>query len=246
MEIVNLKLDTTSEYVMDASKWPKPICDVMVECDTLIDMAKFVFGKEDGDGYVDIYAMIDPERRFVTEFLVIFKDLDGSEEDITIKVTDIADQVDYFKTLERQGGKDFMTFITEACWTINSERMSSSAAMVEVVEDFLEERDIRIPSSDAEMIAAGDSPENNSSRIYGPDYDELVNGFEEAQGLSPQAVIRDRINALSDWAMKYNPDEVDFYTELSEFSLYDLERVCGKTDTEIIKKYCEDHGIEIT
>ena len=140
-------------------------------------------------------------------------------------------------TLEYQGGEDFKQFIASACYSIGSERMSSSAALVEVVEDFLEERDIRIPTSDKEMIDAGDSPKNNTSRIYGPDYDELVNGFEKVEGLSPEDIIKDRINYLFAWAMEYNPDELDFYTELSQFSLCDIERVCGKTDTDNFKQY---------
>ena len=243
--LFQLNLDTTSEYCFDTKLWPKPICNVMVESLTMTDFGHLFFGTTPDEAYIDIYAIIEPERRIVTEFHVICKKGDGTQDETKIAITSIADMVEYYKTLEYQGGEDFQQFIASACWAINSERMSSSAAMVEVVEDFLEERDIRIPTSDEEMIAAGDSPENNSSRIYGPDYDELVNGFEEAQGLSPQSAIRDRINYLTEWATVYNPDEMDFYTELSQFSLHDLERVCGKTDTEIIKQYCEDHGIEI-
>jgi len=234
--MLDIKLDTTSEYVMDAKRWPKPVCDVMIECDALIDMARSVFGKEEGDGYVDIYAMIEPERRLVTEFLVIFKDLDGSQEDITIKVSDIADSVEYYLKLEDQGGGEFIKFITSACWEINSQRMAASSNMVEVVEDFLETRDIRIPSSDEEMIAAGDDPKNNSSRIYGADYSELVEGFEDVQGISPQRTQIDRLKALSAWQEKYLPDEDYFYSLLYDagFTGRQIEDACGEDAAEAV------------
>jgi hypothetical protein len=242
--LFDIKLDTTSEYMMDVNKWPKAICNVMVESDKLIDAAKLIFDKEDGDGYVDIYAMIEPERRLVTEFLVIFKDLGGSQDDITIKVSDIADSVEYYMQLEEQGGGEFIKFITSACWEINSQRMAASSNMVEVVEDFLEDRDIRIPSSDKEMVAAGDSPKNNSSRIYGADYSELVEGFEDVQGISPQRTQIDRLKALSAWCEKYLPDEDDFYSILFDagFTGRQIEDACGEDAAVAAKTYWEEHG----
>lgn len=242
--LFDIKLDTTSEYVMDAKRWPKPICDVIVECDTLIDMAKLIFGKENSDGYVDIYAMIEPERRLVTEFLVIFKDQDGSQDNITIKVSDIADSVEYYLRLEEQGGKDFQEFIVSACLETNSQRMTASSNMVEVVEDFLDERNIHIPTSEAEMIAAGDNPKSNSSRIYGTDYRELVEGFEDVQGISPQRTQIDRIQALQAWQVKYLPDEDYFFSLLYDagFTGQQIEDACGEDAAEAVKKYWEEHG----
>ncbi len=242
--LFDIKLDTTSEYMTDARKWPKPVCDVMVECDALINMARFIFGKEDYDGYVDIYASIEPERRLVTEFLVIFKDLNGSQEDITIKVSDVADSVEYYLKLKDQGGEEFIKFITSACCELNSQRMATSANMIEVVESFLEDRNIRIPSSDEEMIAAGDSPKNNSSRIYGSDYSELVEAFEDIQGISPQRTQIDRIKALSVWQKKYLPDEDYFYTLLYDagFTRRQIEYACGENAAEAASRYWEEHG----
>ena len=244
---LHIKLDTTSEYMMDAKRWPKPVCDVMVECDALIDMARFIFGKEDHDGYVDIYAIIEPERRLVTEFLVIFKDWNGSQEDITIKVSDVADSVEYYLKLKDQGGEEFIKFIASACCEINSQRMAASSNMVEVVEKFLEDRNIRISISDEEMIAAGDSPKNNSSRIYGSDYSELVEAFEDIQGISPQRTQIDRIKALSVWQKKYLPDEDYFYTLLYDagFTRRLIEYACGENAAEAACRYWEEHGFII-
>ena len=44
--------------------------------------------------------------------------------------------------------------------------------IIEVFEDFLKDRGIRIPSSDAEMEADG-ALEGNEALIYGSDYAEL-------------------------------------------------------------------------
>ena len=44
--------------------------------------------------------------------------------------------------------------------------------IIEVFEDFLKDRGIRIPSSDAEMEADG-ALEGNEAHIYGSDYAEL-------------------------------------------------------------------------
>ena len=44
--------------------------------------------------------------------------------------------------------------------------------IIEVFEDFLREKGIRIPSSDAEMVA-DDALEGNEALIYGSDFDEL-------------------------------------------------------------------------
>lgn len=44
--------------------------------------------------------------------------------------------------------------------------------IIEVFEDFLKDRGIRIPSSDAEMVV-DDALEENEALIYGSDFDEL-------------------------------------------------------------------------
>ena len=49
--------------------------------------------------------------------------------------------------------------------------------IIEVFEDFLQARGIRIPTSDAEMEADG-ALEGNEALIYGSDYDELQETIE--------------------------------------------------------------------
>ena len=49
--------------------------------------------------------------------------------------------------------------------------------VIDVVDDFLEERDITLPDSEKEMEEDGD--ESNSAVIYGSDYGQLYEQFEE-------------------------------------------------------------------
>lgn len=53
--------------------------------------------------------------------------------------------------------------------------------LIDVFDDFLEERDVRIPTSDAEM-EENDELEENEARIYGSDYSELEENIKELLG----------------------------------------------------------------
>nr|WP_297765806.1 hypothetical protein [uncultured Butyrivibrio sp.] len=244
--LFNIKLDTTSDYMFDERKWPKASCDVMVECDAFVDIARLTFGKEDGDGYVDSYAVIDPERRLVTEFLIIFKDLDGSQDDITVKVTDIADSVEYFKKLEDEGGDDFGTFIAKANVKIHGLRCEMSGNFIDVVDDFLEERDVRIPTSDKELKDNGEwnDASDNAARIYGSDYDELIEKFEKNLDYGLKNVVRDRLCALGEWQQRYLIDEHDFYDEIFNigFTKQQLIDAWGKAPAEAAITFFREHG----
>lgn len=55
--------------------------------------------------------------------------------------------------------------------------MNLSDMIIEAFEDFLEERDIRIPTSDREM-AEDNALEDNEARIYGTDYGDLQGRIE--------------------------------------------------------------------
>lgn len=54
--------------------------------------------------------------------------------------------------------------------------------IIEVFEDFLKDRGIRIPSSDAEMEADG-ALDGNEALIYGSDYAELEEAISNYLGL---------------------------------------------------------------
>ncbi len=246
MRFRDIKLDTISDYIFEGSDWPKPICNVKLESEMLTDMARAIFNKSPENGYVDIYADIDPERKFVTEFHLSFKDDDDSQDDIVIKVTEPADMVEYFKIFETQGGKKFATFIREAeSYIYTEERASYRAGLVDTVDDFLEARNVRIPSSDKEMEEAGEDKTVNSARIYGYDYDDLAHDLENATGNGGLNVIKDRLKALKEYAEVYAPDELDFYTELrKEFSPEYVREVLGDEFADHAEEFWKEHGID--
>lgn len=49
--------------------------------------------------------------------------------------------------------------------------------IIDIFDDFLEARNIRVSSSDEQLWACGELLDSNSARIYGSDYDELVNAL---------------------------------------------------------------------
>ena len=53
--------------------------------------------------------------------------------------------------------------------------------IIDVFDDLLEERDVRIPTSDAEM-EENDELEGNEARLYGSDYSELEENIGELLG----------------------------------------------------------------
>ena len=59
--------------------------------------------------------------------------------------------------------------------------MRTPDLIIELFEDFLKERGIRIPTSDAEM-EENDALEGNDAVIYGMDYGELFSGIAEILG----------------------------------------------------------------
>ncbi len=279
--LFNIKLDTTSEYVCEEQKWPKPTCNVMIESLDMTAMAHMLFGTTPDEAYIDLYAYIEPARRLVTGFLIICKKGDGTQDEFEVGVTDIADSVEYYKTLEYQGGEEFKQFITSSLDRINSEKMGQLDCLIEIAEDMLNANGLRLPQSDKEMeendalpyevIWSGGrkqfatykgaeefrdalsancgariqaNPGSAESLIYGTDYSNLSDAYENYLGVTSGQIDKDRLNALSAWASKYNPDELDFYTELAnEFSIEQIEVVCGKEAAEHIRAYWDEHGL---
>ncbi len=147
----DLKLDTVSDYICDPQRWPKPACDVMVESEKLRDVALTVLDMSPEEGYVDMYAIIDPERELVTEFQLIGKIDDGSQLGVTLKVDDMASAVEYFEWFLKQGGDEFREFIEKSCEELAVARSEYHGCLIDAVDDFLEERNVRIPTSDKAM-----------------------------------------------------------------------------------------------
>ena len=60
--------------------------------------------------------------------------------------------------------------------------MRKQDEIIELFEEFLKERGIRVPTSDEEMKEQ-DTYEGNEAVIYGMDYGELFDGISEILGL---------------------------------------------------------------
>ena len=69
----------------------------------------------------------------------------------------------------------------------HTDTMELIGSIIDIFDDFLEDRDVRIPTSDREMRESGDwdvnFPGENHARIYGSDYDELAIDIAETLGL---------------------------------------------------------------
>ncbi len=240
----NVVLDTKSEYDISEKSWPKPCCNVMVKSDELVKLSFPLFNREPGDGYLDIYADIDPERRLVTNFKLIFKAENGNQEELDIAVTSPVNQVSYYKDFENEGGKNFTDFIEDSLNRLNSIKMEYIGGIVDIFDDFLEEKDVRIPSSDEAMRDDGYNAEDNAARIYGCDYSLLFERLSQHLRISDNKALKDRSDALMNYYEKSN-NELDYYTELAEFASLDMvSEWYGEKDAEHIKDFWENHGIE--
>ncbi len=242
----NINLDTTSDFMFDDRGWPGACCDVMIESLDLTEMAYLVFDKKPDEGYVDLYAKIEPERRLVTEFLMIYKDEDGKQDDMTIKVTDLADSVEYYKTLEHQGGKDFAEFIGLVNVHIHDLRCKKTDSYVRVVDQFLDDRNVDIPTSlqELECNEGYNVKDRIRTRICGSDYGVLAEDFELLSDWGLENVVRDRLKALDEWFRKYLPDEDEFYSDLFDagFTGRQIEDALGEDAAEATKTYWREHG----
>jgi hypothetical protein len=178
--LFNINLDVTSDKVFHENKWPSACCDVRIESKDLTEAACLVFGKKPDEVFVDLYATIDPERRLVTEFLIMCKDEDDKQDDMTIKVTDIADSVEYYKTLEYQGKDDFKEFIALANVKIHDLRTKKTDAYVHAFDLFLDDRNVDVPTSLEELKGneGYDVKRRQRTRICGSDYGVLAEDVE--------------------------------------------------------------------
>lgn len=227
--------------------YPKACCDVMVSCKEIEEMAYMLFDTTSEASYVDIYATIEPERKVVTELNILCKDEDGTQDGFDMKITDPADGIEYFKQIEDQGGDEFKEFIDDALALIHTKKLEMTDSFVEVFEDFLEKRNVRIPTSDQAMKDAGDDPKVNSARIYGDDYFGLCEDAGKVLGISDKNVLIDRLKYLGEWAEKYYPDEQDFYMEIEELKATrsDLEEAWGIEQASHVEEAMEEYGLEL-
>ena len=126
-------------------------------------------------------AVIKPEEKILTEIFITASDFLGFSTDFSVKITDTSMQKEAYEKLKASDPENFEDTMDKAVYSLHGMDCERYGLIVDVFEDFLEERDVRIPTSDEEM---GDDPEN-CARIYGSDYDCLVESlrplFEEKE-----------------------------------------------------------------
>ena len=136
---------------------------------------KFFGDPEYPDSWVDSFAIVDPQQERVISIdnVLVTNDSDNDELELKIMITNPPEQKALYEMLQNTGGEEFRDFIESCKNDARSFEMEREGTFIDIFEDFLEEKGIRIPSSDQEMLDAEDDPENNNARIYGEDYDKL-------------------------------------------------------------------------
>ena len=244
--LFDIKLDNSSKYVCDIAIWPKPCCKVKVESQDMVKIGHMV-SSTTSDAKIDIIAMVEPERKIVTEFQIICNPINDLHDEFAWKIIKKADMVEYYRLIEEQGGHGFKEFIASTEQQLHFKRMEDKSNLVGITEDFLEERDVRIPTSDKEMIEAGEDLNSNTARIFGSDFDALGNAYEKYNGTSYDNIKKDRLDYLLDWAKEYDVDELDFYMEIADsgVTINDLENAWGKEAAMHAMEFMNGHGLEI-
>ena len=247
MDFTNLKLDTTSEYVIDNGR----SINVMVE--GLEDDIRplFIKGALKPD-YIDTYVDIDPVLEIATNIEFIAKYFDDTEDSIVIKLdNDLMNEgIDAFYTIMAQDTDHRLSeVLKEAKDMYHVDRAERVGCIIDAFDDFLEMKDIYIPTSVREMVEAGISITENGARIYGSDYDKLSADVKIALDEDDLAI------AEKWWRIHFNyaahsagaVDEVDFvnhaitdYGITGDFILY---RIQDLDACQWFRRVAEEHGL---
>lgn len=140
-----------------------------------------------GYPYIDIYAILDPVKDECRELVFAF--LDGCDDtenkNLCLAIDNEPEAKEIYSQIQfsaEENGMDFKGFVRKMLNDIHSDNMEYIGSCIDVFDDFLEDRGVRIPTSDEAMREAGEDPtdpEGNAARIYGADYDELSDKFEK-------------------------------------------------------------------
>lgn len=200
------------------------------------------------DYYIDQYAFINPMTKLVEQVLFIVKYEDGTQEDVTLLVDDDQKVTIYDDLVKSTGGDKLMNFMVSCAMQIHSNRKEYVGRVIDTFDDFLEMKDIRIPSSDAAMENDGYTSDTNAARIYGEDYDIMSDALLPLLGIDPISDTDKRLSVLftvTNWPACQYYDEDYFYSNLINegYTISDVERVIGKEKASHMKEYCEEHGL---
>ena len=151
------------------------------------------------DSYIDTYAVLDPVKDECREIIFAFKDgCDDSENrSLCVAIDNEHEAKEIYSQIEldaEDNGMDFKGIVRKMLDDIHSDNMEYIGSCIDVFDDFLEDRGVRIPTSDEAMKEAGDDSEENCARIYGADYDELSDKFEHLLDLEDSEIAYNAVH----------------------------------------------------
>lgn len=122
--------------------------------------------------------------------------------------------------------------------------------IIDVFDDFLEKRDIRIPSSDEAMLEDDPDWEENGARLYGRDYDEIADGIREVIS----AWSKKGEKEASDCVSRYRNLLKDYFSDQTiqgqiqkrgrfEELEWTLQNCMGLSSEEVKKIYDEEYSL---
>ena len=245
MDLTKIKLDTRDEYVIDNGR----SLNVMVE--GLEDYIKPLFNETE---YIDTYVFIDPVLEVATQIEFCAKYFNETEDWITIKLSDeyehSTEAVELFYILMAQDSDNRLSeVIKEAKDMYHVDRAERVGCIIDAFDDFLEEKDIYIPTSVREMVEAGDSIAENSARLYGTDYNKLSADVKIALDEDDLSIAEKwwRIHFAYASRSAGAVDEVDFvshaienYGITGDFILYRMQDLEA---CQWFRRVTEEHGL---
>ena len=222
--MLKIILDTTSEYMMDLEAYPREVCNVMVDIvdEAQVDLLEKFFIHMEGEKpeYLDIYAYIDPETKTVNRLLVKGVYNMGRSIPLSFDVIEPADRIRYYLEFEETGGEIFKSFIKDSLACLREQQA---------------ENVIRLIRSNSILF--------EKCGIYS---DMMIGGALAGIIRTPESKIKERLNALFQYAGKYinEIDELDFYVSLADEFTEDELRLCDNREAVASAiSYMDEHGL---
>lgn len=242
-EIEKIKIDTADDWQPDLESRTFSVMFTGLE-----EMAEGLFAallgadysdwlkEEFPDSYINSYAMLDPVKDECLRILFVFHDGCDEKEnrEIALAITNEPEAKQLYEKLEyeaEENGMGFKEYVKKILDDIHSDNMEQIGSVIDVFDDFLEDRDVRIPTSDKEMDDAGEKgweltlirrdneePANTYSGLSRKEVDDIL------QGIDMSVYVVDSIKN-SNAVRIYGSD----YDELSE----KFQTILGLDDSEV-------------
>ncbi len=143
------------------------------------------------NGWIDTYAIGDPINKRVLRIEFIITLNTGNVKDdreLFIEITSKEEGEMLYEAITKDASKDLLEFLEDSENEVHSHNMERIGTCVDVFDDFLEARSVRIPSSNERMEADDVLDKENGARIYGTDYDELSRAFKDILNIKDEDI----------------------------------------------------------